>query len=97
MPYIDPKFRKELDPHIEKLAEAIKKVAARQKQEAAFAGFLNYTCTKLALKVIPARKYWVIALVVGVFKNVADEFYRRFGVPYEDEQIEKSGDVYPHT
>ena len=95
MPYIDPKFRKELDPYIDRLAKAIKKVSAKQKHEAAFAGFLNYSATKLALKIIPGRRYWVIALVAGVFKNVADEFYRRFGVPYEDEQIEKSGDVYP--
>lgn len=95
MPYIDTKHRKELDPHIDRLAKAIKKVSAKQKNNSAFSGFLNYTCTRLALKIIPERRYWVIALVVGVFKNVGDEFYRRFGVPYEDEQIEKSGDVYP--
>ena len=31
---------------------------------------------------------------VGVFKNIADEFYRRYAVPYEDEKIAEHGDVY---
>lgn len=38
-------------------------------------------------------RYWIIATVTGVFKNIADEFYRRLGVPYEDKQIAKNGDV----
>lgn len=50
--------------------------------------------TRLILKVIPDRRYWTIALITGVVHNVLDEFYRRYGVPYEDEQIQKNGDVY---
>ena len=56
--------------------------------------FAGKDCTKLALQVIPVRRYWTIALVVGVFKNIADEFYRRYAVPYEDEKIAEHGDVY---
>ncbi|MBI1888965.1 MAG: hypothetical protein HYS15_03505, partial [Candidatus Spechtbacteria bacterium] len=37
--------------------------------------------------------YWILAIVTGVFKNIADEFYRRVGIGYEDKQIKKSGDV----
>ena len=48
----------------------------------------------LRWQVIPVRRYWTIALVVGVFKNIADEFYRRYAVPYEDEKIAEHGDVY---
>jgi uncharacterized protein DUF6899 len=96
MPYIDPKLRPALDKHIDALAAEI--ISAQHVgfafNETAFAGMLNYSCTRLALKVIPARRYWAIALVTGVFKNIADEFYRRYGVPYEDEQITKNGDVY---
>jgi membrane associated rhomboid family serine protease len=44
---------------------------------------LNYACTRLALKVVRERfgtlRYWLIALLTGIFKNVADEFYRRLG------------------
>jgi len=94
MPYIKKEYRPELDKHIEEIAEAIKKAAVEQGYDGAFAGFLNYTCTRLALKVIPARRYWAIALITGVFKNIADEFYRRYGAPYEEEQIKKNGDVY---
>lgn len=94
MPYIAPKDRPDLDVHIDALAEAINSTAAAYRYEGAFAGLLNYSCTRLALQVIPARRYWAIALVTGVFKNIADEFYRRYGVPYEDEQIAKNGDVY---
>ena len=94
MPYIAQKDRPQLDQHINALADAITDIALRYGYDGAFAGLLNYVCTRLALRVIPARRYWAIAIVTGVFKNIADEFYRRYGVPYEDEQITKNGDVY---
>lgn len=94
MPYIRREYRSRLDPHIEKLAGEINKIAKESGEEGDFAGLLNYTCTKLAIKVMPARRYKWIAMIVGVLKNIADEFYRRIGIPYEDEQIKKNGDVY---
>lgn len=97
MPYIAPKDRKKVDPLIDQLAEQIAKEAKAYKNDAAFAGLLNYTCTRLALKVVRILfgeiRYWIIATVVGTFNNVAEEFYRRLGVPYENKQIKKSGDV----
>jgi hypothetical protein len=33
------------------------------------------------------------ALLSGTFKNIGDEFYRRIALPYENRQMEKSGDV----
>ena len=97
MPYIAPKDRTQFDPLIDALAEKIVAVAKAQKNETAFAGLLNYTCTRLALKIIKLQfgkmRYWVLALVTGVFKNIADEFYRRVGVPYEDQKIAENGDV----
>jgi hypothetical protein len=56
---------------------------------------LNYACTRVALGVIPERRYASIALVSGVLHNIADEFYRRYAVPYEDQKIKDNGDVYP--
>ena len=94
MPYIKPEDRPEFDTEISALAEKIKTVAAKYAYDGAFAGLLNYVGTTLALKVIPARRYWAIALVSGVFHNMADEFYRRYAVPYEDEQVVNNGDVY---
>jgi hypothetical protein len=94
MPYIAKRDRAELDGHIDRLAETLNAIAKSYGYSGAFAGLLNYACTRLALKVLPERRYWVIALVSGVFKNIGDEFYRRYAAPYEDEQIQKNGDVY---
>lgn len=97
MPYIAPQHRQELDPLIEALAARIVQEADKIDQEAAFAGLLNYTCTCLALKIIRLRfgrlRYWLIAIITGTFKNIADEFYRRLAAPYEDQQIAVNGDV----
>jgi len=94
MPYIAQKDRPALDKHIDALADQIMAAAAEYGYAGAFAGLLNYSCTTLALKVLPARRYWTIALISGVLHNVADEFYRKYAAPYEDEQINKNGDVY---
>lgn len=95
MPYIKQEDRPQLDKHIDALANEIRIIAKKYDYDGAFAGLLNYSCTTLALKVIhPIRRYWVIALVSGVFKNIGEEWYRRFTGPYEDEQIKANGDVY---
>ena len=94
MPYIKQELRPRLDNHIEALSQEIKKIAEEQADPHAVAGLLNYTCTTLGLKVIPEKRYWAIALIAGVFRNIGDEFYRRYAAPYEDEQISKNGDVY---
>jgi hypothetical protein len=94
VPYIAPELRPALDQHIAALAEAINACAAEIDGDAAYAGLLNYACTSLALKTLPARRYWAIATTSGVFANIADEFYRRLATPYEDEQIVRNGDVY---
>ena len=97
MPYISLNHRQALDPLIDKLALQIVHEAQGLEYDAAFAGLLNYTCTRLALKIVRHRfgamRYWIIAILTGTFKNIADEFYRRIAVIYENRQIEKSGDV----
>ena len=96
MPYIAGN-REEFDIIIDKLAEAIVRQAKVQGGDGAFAGLLNYACTRLALKVVRLQfgtmRYWLIATLTGTFKNIADEFYRRVAVPYEDKQMAKNGDV----
>ena len=94
MPYIKQEYRPRIDQHIEALTKEIQHIAREQNDPHAFAGMLNYSCTKLALKLIPEKRYWAIALVAGIFQNIGDEFYRRYSVPYEDEQIKKNEDVY---
>jgi hypothetical protein len=97
MPYIKKEDRIILDPHIDRLACALASRAVESADDAAYAGLLNYTCTRLALLVIRQRfqkiRYWIIATTSGVFHNIADEFYRRLAGPYEDQQITNNGDV----
>lgn len=97
MPYISSDHRQALDPLIDKLARQIVHEAQVMGYDGAFAGLLNYTCTRLALKIVRqqfgAMRYWIIAILTGTFKNMADEFYRRIAVAYENRQIDKSGDV----
>jgi hypothetical protein len=97
MPYIPQKDRPSLDPLIDALAEEIVKKSKEAGNDTAYAGLLNYVCTRLALKIIKLQfgkvRYWLIATTTGVFHNVADEFYRRLASPYEDAQIKKNGDV----
>ncbi|KKU76090.1 MAG: hypothetical protein UY12_C0029G0004 [Parcubacteria group bacterium GW2011_GWA2_47_8b] len=97
MPYIAPKDRKELDPLIDQLAEKIVKQSKDYGNDGAFAGLINYACTRLTLKVIKMlfgqMRYWILALVRGNFEEMSFEFRRRLGDKYEDKQIEKNGDV----
>jgi hypothetical protein len=97
MPYIAPELRQKLDPLIDTLADRLAAQAEAAGYDGAFAGLLNYACTRLALAVVRRRfgrlRYWLIAALTGVFHNIAAEFYRRVAVPYEDHQIMLSGDV----
>lgn len=97
MPYIPKSDRERLDGAIEELADAIVELANEKKNEAAFTGLINYASTTLALRVVRRKfggiKYWMVAAVTGTFHNVADEFYRRVGAPYEDRQIQRNGDT----
>jgi uncharacterized membrane-anchored protein len=97
MPYIPAAQRQALDPFIDELAVTLVSQAQAQGYDGALAGLLNYTITRLALSVVRRQfgplRYWLIALVSGTLKNVADEFYRRLAVPYEEQQRVKSGDV----
>ncbi len=97
MPYIPVEQRRVCDALIDELAGQIVRLAREDASEGAFAGLLNYACTRLALKVVRRRfgrlRYWLIAILSGTFRNIADEFYRRLAAPYEDQQLAKSGDV----
>jgi hypothetical protein len=85
MPYIAKEHREALNESIDGLAIAIKCTCNDLPET--MAGVLNYSCTRLALALYPQRKYWTLALVVGVFVTVVLEYYRRWCAPYEDEKI----------
>lgn len=97
MPYIESKSRVRFDPLIDELARRIVAEAKEAGYDGAFAGLLNYTCTRLALQIVRMQfgkmRYWLIAAMTGTFQNISQEFYRRAGVPYEEKQMKKNGDV----
>ncbi len=97
MPYIPARSRKALDGLIDKLSAALVAEANTYGYDAAFAGLLNYACTRLALEVARSRfgqmRYWLLAVLTGTFHNIADELYRRLGAPYEDLQKSRHGDL----
>jgi len=97
MPYVKPEHRDALEAPIGALADRIAELARALPEETAFAGLLNYACSSLAMRILEARfgriRYGTIATVTGVFKNIADEFYRRVAAPYEDRQIAINGDL----
>lgn len=97
IPYINASVRAKLDPLIDTLADSITAEAVDTGDETACAGMINYTATRLTLLVVRALfirlRYWHVALIVGIFTNVKDEIYRRIGVPYEEQQCRRNGDV----
>jgi hypothetical protein len=104
MPYIPEDDRKELNLIICELAQAIAKTSAKHQYEAAFAGQLNYTLTRLIQELPRAlasrgcineeMRYWTQPLLYGVLLDVVLEHKRRVNVAYEAAQIIKSGDCY---
>lgn len=92
MPYIpsDPD-REKLDLPLHRLTEAVN--ALEDGDATAWAGRINYLVTRLMLRTLPKKRYWVMALGVGTLVCAILEFYRRFVAPYEDQAIKKNGDI----
>ena len=87
MPYIAEERRADLDPHVSEVISVLRKLGWNE-------GDLNYTVSRLVGAAFEEQpRYHTVARVTGVLKNVADEFYRRIGGPYENSAIEKNGDV----
>ena len=65
MPYIAQKNREKLDAGINRLAARIVAQARGYGYDGAFAGLLNYTCTRLAMSVVKQQfgkmRYWTSA------------------------------------
>ena len=60
------------------------------------AGELNYKITLEILRYLSTRgeNYATINDILGALDGASKEFYRRVAAPYEDEKINKNGDVY---
>jgi len=103
MPYVPKKNREFIDCWVKQLADAIRNERTMMAPAAQLeadrmtveAGLLNYAITTLVLNLMGTPRYWKIALLTGVLKNVDQELYRRVVVPYERRKCSENGDVYP--
>ncbi len=98
MPYIAKKDRRFLNPLIKNIERAIKKTAkSKTDKDVVIWQLLRYTATRLVFTVAldaVARhqgkrtlRYWIIALVDGIFMNVARELKRRLALPSPDGRL----------
>ena len=72
-----------LDPHIQRLAQVIDGH-----------GELNYVLTMLAGSQIRSLNYADLAAVYGDLQLVAQEFWRRIIIPYEEGKRKENGDCF---
>jgi len=87
MPYISQEERKELDPLVDPLIEALKK-APPDRLDAR----LNYVVYKMLVRLY-SEKYFDYNRAMGVLSCIAHEFYRRKVAAYEDRKIKETGDI----
>ncbi len=89
MPYIKEELRKKVD---EKLEVLIRQVGCANEDE--IEGLLNYCITNLCCVMIEKEvRYKYINRILGVLECVKHEFYSRIATIFEDECIEKNGDI----
>lgn len=85
MPYIDPKYRKVIDPHLQTLLE---------NMTYGKSGLTNYVITKIVHESLGCNNYYEINEAIGVLECAKQELYRRIAVPYEEKKAYENGDVY---
>lgn len=85
MPYIEPVYRKSLDP-TNKMGD----------EPADVTGDLNFQITRLCDEFLCRKgvSYGNVNAVIGVLECAKLEFYRRVAAPYEDSKLKQNGDVY---
>jgi len=88
MPYIQPRYRPDIDKLIAPLAEHIAALPL-EKQDGAF----NYAVTKLLKALYSKGDYFTYNRSMGALSAVMAEWYRQAVVPYEDAKIKENGDV----
>lgn len=92
MPYIKQEKRAVLNPAIDAVVDALRQLESDDELNN-FEGNVNYVFSSIISKAYSVS-YRAINDVQGVLKCVADEYYRRVAVPYEDQKAYDNGDVY---
>lgn len=90
MPYIDPDRRKDLDPFLKSICEAVVHVSE---------GEMNYVLSRLMLAHVThdgllKPSYADYEAAIGLLECVKLELYRRAVAVYEDRKVRENGDVF---
>lgn len=96
LPYIEKRFRRLYDEHVEKLANVLGTLLNGDDPFDSFPGELNYVITSLISKLLKKlpKKYSKLSMLKGVLQDVVDEFQERIMKPYEEKKRKENGDVY---
>ena len=95
MPYIAQEKRDILDPVIEELIQTFRGLQSDDPEDNTQAN-LNYVLSRLLDKMYTSN-YQELNNAVGMLMCTALEYYRRIGVPYEDQKAFENGDVYSNS
>ena len=92
MPYLNDDFKSEVNIHCS-VDRTTGYLASLKEQD--FAGALNYFNFVIVKRYLEksGKRYWKLALILGTLVCCVFEIYRRVVAPYEEECIEKNGDV----
>lgn len=94
MPYIKEELRPNLDTLLEKIEQEIRAMRAVGKiNDKGVAGCLTYCVFKLIRRFYADGRWYDKMDAEKVCKSAMTEFMRRFVYPYEDDAIERNGDV----
>ena len=91
MPYTSQKDRNNVDAEIDELLEQIKITPSGKTK-----GCCNYVISRLVAAAMKPEEGWNYAALSsarGIFTDAGEEFARRLMAPYEDEAINKNGDI----
>ena len=90
MPYINESARLELDDCIDNMVECLTHGNDVSNEEfTTLLGEINYTFSRILLKVWDKTSYSKIAMITGVLENIKQEFYRRIAASMKDKKIHR--------
>lgn len=88
MPYIPGSARSVLTPHINALLQELARMPEQER-----GGAFDYVVFTLLTRLTEDQKYHVKRGFVGDLIWALMEWYRRFGIPYEDAARARNGDI----
>lgn len=94
MPYIADKDRQYLKPALDPLIAHIKEMVREDRTIERAPGFYNYIISIILKESMGGVSYTKVNAAIGVLNCALQEFYRRIGIPYEEEKIRENGDVF---